>query len=278
MTILVDTSEEEAVDLNQGVESTPVTPVESDAIVSTKELDDFTIPEKFKGKTAEDIAKSYVELEKHQGSLNNQLGDYRSMTDRFLSLEEKRVADLGKAGVEPYEIDPTELLANPEKVLEEYFEHRKGNDTEYTELQDRLDRIEGQVGQSSIQAKHADANDITADPAFQAWVNSNSVRMEIAQSAVQNKDIDKLDYLLTGWKESNPGTADTSTDTPQRTELQNARRVSTETTSASGNTSTDSGKRFSRRKLVHLKMSNPDEYAAMSDEILLAYSQKRVDD
>lgn len=279
MTILIDPAEEITVDLNQGVESDPATPVKgvtADPIVSTKELDDFTVPDKFKGKTAEEIARSYVELEKHQGNLNNQLGDYRSMTDRFLSLEEKRVADLESAGAEKFEIDATDLLANPEKVMDEYFEHRRAQDPAYTELQTRLDRIEGQVGQTSIQGRHADAAEVTNDPAFQAWVGAHPVRAGIAQSAVANKDLDQLDYLLTEWKERQPAAAPTATS--QQDEISAAQRVATESVSASGNTSANSDKRFSRRKLVQLKMHNPDEYSAMSDEILLAYAQKRVDD
>jgi hypothetical protein len=278
MTILVEPSKEVTVDLNQGVESDPVTPVVEPAADIAVEAG-FVMPDKFKDKTLEQVAQSYVELEKYQGNLNNQLGDYRTMTDRFLSIEEKRVADLEQAGVEKYEIDATDLLANPEKVLEEYFEHRKGNDPQYTELQSRLDRIEGQVGNSTLNDRHSDAEAVAGSPEFYAWVQEHPYRQGLAQQAVQNKDVDQLDYLLTEFKGQNPSQpADNDSDAQQQNELQAARSVSTESTSASGNTSAASSKRFSRRKLVQLKINNPEEYSAMSDEILMAYAQKRVDD
>jgi hypothetical protein len=275
MSILVDTVEEELNDLNQGVESTP-TPAKEEPIVSTKELDDFTVPDKFKGKTAEEIARSYVELEKYQGQLNNQLGDYRSMTDRFLSLEEKRVADLETAEPTEDEIDPTELLANPGKVLNDYYEKRRENDPAYNQLQERLDRIEGQVGTSVIQQKHQDAVEIANSPEFNEWLGANNFRARIAQDAAANQDVEALDYLLTEYKQDN-GVTEAPQSTQKESEVKRAKSVVTESTS-SGNASVKTDKRFSRRKLVNLKMHNPDEYAARSEEILLAYAQGRVDD
>jgi hypothetical protein len=277
MGILVDTLDDEFASLNPGVESDPK-PAGQEPIVSTKELNEFTIPEKFKGKTAEEIAQSYVELERHQGSLNNQLGDYRSMTDRFLSIEEKRVADLETTEQEEFEIDPTELLANPGKVLDEYYEHRSAQDPNQATLLARLDQLEGQVGQSALANKHDDATKVLSTPEFQAWVGEDSFRGRIAQQAVASKDVEALDYLLTQFKgTSSTAQADTANESGQQSEVSRAQSVATES-SSSGNASASSEKRFSRRKLVHLKMTNPDEYSARSDEILLAYAQKRVDD
>jgi hypothetical protein len=270
MTILVDTLDEEPIDLNQGVKSTQ----EPQDKQATDKVD--TIPEKFKGKTAEEIAASYTALESEIGRMRNELGDYRSMTDRFLSLEEKRVADLGKAGAEDFEIDPTDLLANPEKVLDEYYEHRRGSDPAYTELQSRLDRLEGTLGQSTLQQHHADAVEITSDPKFQTWLGANPYRANIAQQAIQNQDASALDYLLTEWKERQ-GTQSPAESTQQPSETEAARSVATES-SSSGNASETTQERFSRRKLVQLKMRNPEEYSAMSERILLAYAQGRVDD
>jgi hypothetical protein len=276
MTILVDTVEDEFASLNQGIDATP-TPAKEEPIVSTKDLNEFTVPDKFKGKTAEEIAQSYVELEKYQGTLNNQLGDYRSMTDRFLSIEEKRVADLETVEQEEFEIDPTELLSNPGKVLDEYYENRRGKDPVYDNLTARLDQLEGQVGQSALANKHADATDVINTPEFKSWVGEDSFRGRIAQQAVASKDVEALDYLLTQFKGITPASQDTGDTGSQSTEVQRAQSVVTESAS-SGNASVKSDKRFSRRKLVHLKMTNPDEYSARADEILMAYAQGRVDD
>jgi len=275
MTILVD-HEDVTVDLNQGVESDHKTPGEQEVATPTS-----VVPDKFAGKSVEEVAAAYTNLESELGRMRNELGDYRTMTDRFLSIEEKRVADLGQEQAEEFTIDPTDLLANPEKVLNEYYEHRSAADPHNRELQERLDRIEGQVGQSSIEARHADAVTITNDPEFQNWVGSNAFRNRIAAEAVQNRDVDALDYLLTEWKDRNPGAAsnEATGDTvsqAQQNEVRRAQSVATES-SSSGNTG-NTGKRFSRRKLVELKIRNADEYAARSDEILQAYAQGRVDD
>jgi hypothetical protein len=277
MSILVDTVEDEFESLNPGIESAPTpTPVKEDPVVSTKELDTFVMPEKLKGKTAEEIAQIYVAEQSYVGEVKAQLGDYRSMTDRFLSLEEKRVGDLETAGQDDLTIDPTELLANPVQVLDDYYEKRRGNDPSVNALQQRLDALEGQVGQSSIEQKHPDAITTAQSPEFQSWVNGNSFRGRIAQQAIANKDVDALDYLLSEFKGTQTPAA-SEEDPASSTEVQRARSVVTESAS-SGNASVKSDKRFSRRKLVHLKMTNPDEYSARADEILMAYAQGRVDD
>lgn len=237
---------------------------------------DFAMPDKFQGKSAEEIAKSYMELESYKGELTNQLGDYRTMTDRLLDLEEKRATDLEKGGAEEFEIDPTDLLANPKEVMDRYYEQRKAEDSAYTELQARLDRIEGNTREQQFSAKHSDAGVITNDPKFLEWVQSNPVRQNIAASAVQNQDYDSLDYLLSDWKERSPAQAETQTSDRKANELQAASQVATE--SSSSGTPAKSGKVYSRRKMIELKLNDPEEYRLRAAEFTAAYTDGRVTD
>ena len=275
MSILVE-SNEETVDLNQGVESSTQTPeTKGDETTAAGDKSQVQIPEKFANKTTEEIVAAYTNLESELGRMRNELGDYRSMTDRFLSIEEKRMEDLGKASSEDdFHIDPTDLLADPKKVLEDFYETRRAKDPVYAEMQERLNRIESSFGNQNLSQKHPDTEQIVNDPQFQKWIQDNPYRTRIAQEAVQNNDTDAVDYLLTEWKER-AGASSSSSD-HQSSELETARRVSTE--SASSGTTANKGKRFSRRRLVELKIRNPEEYAARSEEILRAYAEGRVDD
>jgi hypothetical protein len=242
---------------------------------------EFQIPDKFKGKSPEEIARSYVELEKEFGRVRNDVGEYRSLTDRLLQLEEKRVSDLEGAGAKveaEFNIDPAELLSNPRESLTKWYEHQRKSDPEYRALQERLNAIEGHVKQQVVTSKHADAEQITNDPDFHDYVKAHPVRLSIAQAAVQNGDVNALDYLLTEYKERKG--ARQEPEPKQDSETSTARRVATEKASSGGPTAARTGgdKVFSRRKLIQLKISNPDEYAAMQDQILLAYAQGRVVD
>lgn len=273
MSILVESTSTEPVDLNQGVESDPK-PQEKEG--KPQEGNTSAIPDKFKDKTVEEVASAYTNLESELGRLRNELGNYRSMTDRFLSLEEKRMEDLGNGKAkDEFKLDPTEFLSNPSEALDKYYEHRRGQDQEYRQLQERLDRIEGNIGQNTLAQKHPDTNEIVNNPEFQQWIQGNGYRTRIAAQAVQNQDADALDYLLTEWKERHQSSGGNGSDT-QDSEIRRAQRASTESASsgATGNTA----KRFSRRKLVELKIRNPEEYTARSDEILKAYAEGRVDD
>jgi len=259
MSILVDSFDEDTkVDLNQEAQSSP------------EPREEVQVPDKFKDKSKEDVVQSYTSLESELGRLRNELGDYRTMTDRFLSLEEKRVEDLGPTE-DDFTIDPTELLSNPEEVLDKYYEKRRGNDSSYNELQERLNRLEGQVSTSSFETLHPDAGEITASPEFADWVKSDSYRGQIAYNAGQTHDTAALDYLLKEFKSSTGRT----TNVPQDN-LASARAVSTE--SSKTGTTASAQKRFSRRELVKLRMTNSAEYSARSKEILQAYAEGRVDD
>ena len=69
--ILVDLPEEDLV--NNQVE---VDQIEAEmSVPDTQEKQSFEMPDKFKGKSAEEIAQSYINAEKRLGEVNNQLGE-----------------------------------------------------------------------------------------------------------------------------------------------------------------------------------------------------------
>jgi hypothetical protein len=269
--ILVDSLEEDNVNnQTEGLE------VEVEAQAPVEDKPGFDMPDKFKGKSAEEIAQAYVNAEKRLGEVNNQLGEYRSMTDRLLDLEEKRVSDLEKGGakeIEEFDIDPTELLANPKEVMDRYYEQRRSQDTGYTELQQRLDRIESQTIEQQFVEKHPDAQERFNDPVFVEWVQANPYRANMAAQAVNAQDYNGLDYLLTDYKERT-GAAPANDRKAQ--EIQQAAQVATESQSSGG--STNSGKVYSRRKIVELKINNPEEYRTRASEFTKAYAEGRVTD
>ena len=245
---------------------------------SAQEGDNFEMPEKFRGKTAEEIAKIYLEEQSYRGKLENQLGEYRQMTDRLLNLEEKRVSDLEKGGAEnvDYDIDPTELLSNPKEVLDAYISNKLSSDESYSQLQERLDAIERQTLQEKFNEKHPDVQQLATDPQFQAWVNANPYRSNMAAQAVQNQDYASLDYLLTDYKERQGDSAAAEPDNQKANEVRRAKSVVTESSSSGG--TSNSGKVYSRREIVNMKIHRPKEWEARQHEFTQAYLDGRVTD
>ena len=239
----------------------------------------FAMPDKFKNKSAEEIAQVYLEEQHYRGELQNQLGEYRQMTDRLLNLEEKRTSDLEKGGaedIESYDIDPTDLLSNPKEVLDAYLEQRLSQDDRTHDLQERLDRIERQTVQEQFQSKHNDAAQLVADDQFVNWVNSNPYRSNMAAQAVTNQDYNSLDYLLTDYKERFSSGETEAPSTQKAKELSRAKSVVTESSSSGG--SSNRSKVYSRREIVNLKVTKPEEYRQRADEFTQAYQEGRVTD
>jgi hypothetical protein len=239
------------------------------------------IPDKFKGKTAEEIAEAYLNLEKEKGRIANDLGEQRKLVDRVLSLEENR--QHGQQVEEPtVTIDPTDLLSNPSDTLDRYFETREQKIR--AEYEARIKQLEGTMGEQQLHSKHADVTEVTNDPAFLEFVQSNPVRSRIAAAAVQEQDYQALDYLISDWKErqpkaieQSPSALDRKVDPDSGRQALEAARAASLEGSSSGEAG-HSGKIFSRTALIRMKLEDPTAYAdpAFQAEMIKAYNEGRV--
>lgn len=218
--------------------------------------------------------ESYRNLEQDRGRLANELGDSRQLMDRVIQLEENRQTDV-RAAEEAFELDPTDLLADPTSTLDKYFEQRESKIR--SDYDARIAQLEGQLGQSALSARHSDAEQVVNDPAFISYVQENPIRQRVAAAAVQAQDIGALDDLLTDYKAS-LGSADTVAPQadPGQAGLEAARAASLESAAPSGGTT--SGKIFSRAALIRMKIEDPEAYSepGFQDEMRLAYHEGRV--
>ena len=242
-----------------------------------EKVEEPSLPDKLRGKSAEEIAEMYLNLEKDAGRLRNEVGETRKLVDRVLELQERQQPryEEREEAESSFELDATDLLADPRGTLDKYFSTREEKLREAYEA--RIRQIEGHLGAQTLQSKHEDFQQITNDPQFLEFVQSNPYRSKIAQEAVQNGDYNAVDYLITEWKDRQP--RDTQTDEaedPGRDRLREARRVSLE--GSSSGDARSSGKTYSRQALIRMKLTDPEAYGdpAFQAEILKAYQEGRV--
>lgn len=235
-----------------------------------------TIPEKFKGKSLEDIVAAYQNLESQYGRLTSEVGQTRQTVD--LLLQQKRENDLrgngGRVVQEPKEPELTaaDLLENPKQALNSYLEHRESATTK--ELRQRLAQQEAQLQHQSFIGRHPDWQQHTNDPAFIEWAKQTPYRTNLATQAAQN-NLAAADALLSEYKAYKPLL---SQSTSQSTNLEAARKVGLERTTTSGDTeSKPKGKIIYRRDAQALRISDPDKYEspAFQNELLRAISEDR---
>lgn len=247
-------------------------------IAPVKTSEASNLPDKLKGKTLEDVAQMYVNLESTYGRMANDLGQQRKLTDRLLDL--KRAEDLGKQGPKAEDVKTSDLLENPTQTLEKFANQRERSLKETYD--ERIQRLEGSLAQSRFEQKHSDYQTTANDPAFVQWVQKSSLRTRAAQAAY-NGDWTAADELLTEYKATR-GTAAVvdapKSDTSAEDNLKAAKAAGLDSSGASagGKSSGKGGKVYSRAELLNLRLRDPDTYYndAFQSEILLAHSEGRV--
>lgn len=235
-----------------------------------------TIPDKFKGKSLEEIVAAYQNLEALHGRTASELGQTRQSVDQLLL--QKRENDLRANGgtarqaqeSEP-ELTAADLLENPKQALNNYLEHRESATTK--DLRQRLAQQEQMMAQQSFVGKHPDWQEQTNDPEFIEWAKQTEFRRGLAVRAAR-EDLPAADALLSEYKAYKPLLSRTNAE---GTTLDAARRVGLERSATSGEETRSTGKIMRRIDAQALRISDPDKYdsPAFQNELLKAISEGR---
>ena len=218
----------------------------------------YTVPDKFKDKSFEDVIRSYQNLEKDYGRQGQELGELRGLADKLIS----QTNNANASNTPPTKAD---FYDDPESYISQV-------------LEEKLAPIVGRVGSAEQQStiskwstEYPDWNDTVNSSEFQEWVASSPVRLDL-QSRANSADYNSGKELLDNWNihkkalqvEANLANED------RGTRLKNA---STESgTSGQGS----SQKVYKRSELMHLRLHDPARYEAMEHDIVAAYAEGRV--
>lgn len=234
------------------------------------------LPTKFQGKSREDIAEMYLNLESQSGRMANDLGVQRKLTDRLLDL--KRDTDLTRnnPAAKKVEISAVELLDKPTEAIDRYVSARE--EAFASRIDERLNRLEGTTAQNAFLSKHPDYTSVAQSQEFVDWVQASSIRKRAAATAY-NGDWNVADELLAEYKAVKPSKANKE-DTARReaANLQAARGASLDSGASQETPAKNGGKTYRRADLMKLRIDKPDVYYddSFQSEILLAYSEGRV--
>jgi len=229
------------------------------------EAEDPDLPNKFKGKSIEEITKSYTSLESEFGRKNNEIGELRKLTDELLSLQlsEKKEKD------EPdYEVNVDNLLDNPQEAISKAVE----NHPKFKQFEEAQRKDSQSKAKASFTEKHPDFADIAATSDFQSWIQESTIRTNMYTVANANYDFEVGDELFTTYKAIRGAAINADTEQRGSNSRQALKKASVERGSSQGTTK----KVYRRADLINLKLSDPAKYAAMEPEIMKAYTEKRV--
>lgn len=213
------------------------------------------VPEKFSGKSAEDIARSYEELERKLGAQSEKIRQLESANVSLVDAHRQQSAET------PNEFDWDDPVSAIERSVEKAMRP-------YAEM---VGKAQEQAFINRLNQEHSGWQDSVQNEEFARFISEDPVRVRLYQQA-QQLDYDAANSLLRQFeKESRQEeAAEAAASNALRNEAQ-LRAASTETGGIGVG-----DKIIRRQDIIDLKMRNPNRYDAMLPEIKRAYAEGRV--
>lgn len=231
------------------------------------------LPEKYKGKSAIEIAKMHQEAEKLIGRQANEVHEVRSLADQLLKQQLEANKKVQQQPIEESLED--DFFADPKQAVARTVEKHPA----VIEARQAALEMKKMKTAQQLASKHPDFGTIAADAGFQDWVKASAIRLNLFAKADAEYDFEAADELLSTYKEIKQIKAQQAvqqTAQSNQVEAEAQKAAMKAATVDVGGTGETSRKVYRRADLIKLKMTDPQRYEAMSDEIMAAYAEGRV--
>ena len=261
-----EVTNEQLTDLNQQGSSIP------DAVSAQPEeiAPEVEVPDKYRGKSLDEIVKMHQEAEKLIGRQAQEVGEVRKLADSLIKQQLETKHDTPQ----PSPAQEIDWYEDPEKAVNRAVE----NNPILKQLQENQLRQIQMNNRAMLEQSHPDFMNIVQSEDFTNWVKESRIRIQLLANA-ENYDLDSALELLGNYKstrnikQQNTQAADQSlkkADEEGRAKSLKAASVQ------QGGTGESSKPIYRRADLIRLKMQDPNRYEAMADDILSAYAEGRV--
>ena len=222
-----------------------------------------SIPEKYQNKSAEELVQMHQEAEKLLGRQSSEVGELRKVVDNYIQTQ------LTPEQEAPQEVEEIDFFTDPDKAVDRAIQnHPKIREAEAVTNQYRQSNAMAQ-----LKGKHPDMEAILQDTKFAEWIQASKVRTRLFVDADQKYDHEAADELFSLWKERQNVVQQTA-QVEQQARKQAVKSASTG--NARGSSESAPKKVYRRADIINLMKTDPNRYAALQPEIMLAYQEGRV--
>ena len=221
------------------------------------------VPDKYRGKSVEDIVRMHQEAEKLIGKQAQEVGEVRKLADELIKQQLSTTQQATTK--EETEVD---FFEDPQKAVRSAVERHP----DVLAAKDASLRLKRMEAQTKLREKHSDMDTIVQNPDFVEWVKASPTRLKLYADADANFDTEAADELLSTFKELKSIRQQQSKNDGDAVRQQNLKAASVDV----GGTGESSKKIYRRADLIRLRMTDPNRYEALSDEIMRAYAENRV--
>jgi hypothetical protein len=211
------------------------------------------LPEKYQGKSVEELVQMHQELEKFTGKQSTEVGELRSVVDSYIQTQlDTQIAPVPQQQDDEDDVD---FFVDPKTAVSRAIDNHP-----------KIKEAQAYTIQAKKQA-------VLQDPKFAEWIKASKVRTKLFVDADQAYDYDAANELFSNWKERNQVVQ-------QTVQAEKAARKSSVKSANTGNArGTGEGSRkkvYRRADLIKLMQTDPDRYMALQPEIMAAYEEGRV--
>jgi hypothetical protein len=223
------------------------------------------LPDKYRGKSVEEIVRMHQEAEKLLGKQSSEVGELRKVVDSYIQTQLSQQQQAPQKS----EDDDYDFFTDPDKAVSRAIE----NHPKIKEAEQYTQQYKKATALSQLQSKHPDMQQILQDNRFAEWIQGSKIRTQLFVQADQQYDYEAADELFTLWK-------DRQATVKQTAQAEKAGRKeavkAANTGNARGNPDSQSRKIYRRADIIKLMKTDPDRYQSLSDEIMKAYQEGRV--
>ena len=226
------------------------------------------IPEKYQGKSVEDLVQMHQELEKFSGKQSTEVGELRKLVDDHIQTQ----LNAQQAPQQQQQIDDeddVDFFVDPQTAVSRAID----NHPKIKEAEAYTQQAKQQATLAQLKSNHPEMEQILQDPKFAEWIKGSKVRTQLFVKADQAYDYDSANELFSLWKEKNQVVQ-------QAAEVEKQARKSAVKSANTGNArGTGEGSRkkvYRRADIIKLMRTDPERYQSLSDEIFKAYAEGRV--
>ena len=229
---------------------------------------EYEIPEKYAGKSLEDVITMHQNAEKAIGKQGQEVGEQRKLIQ---SLMEAQNTTQTNAPPEEKTTFEDQFYSDPAQAVNSAIE----NHPEVVNARKERQQVQQQHQLSVLENAYPDWQDRVGTKEFQDWVGSSAIRTEMFRKADSEYNPDYAIELFDMYDKVNMVDKTKEVKKQETAKRDKAlRKTSSETRSTSDSVG---GKKIYRRAdLINLQVSDPNRYASLADEIHSAYAEGRV--
>ena len=223
------------------------------------------IPDKYQGKSAQELVQMHQEAEKLLGRQSSEVGELRKVVDNYIQTQ----LTTEPQQQQQEQVEEVDFFTDPEKAVAQAIQnHPKIKEAESVSQQYKM-----QTALSALKTNHPDMESILKDTKFAEWIQASKIRTKLFVAADKQYDYEAADELFNLWKERQQMIGQAA-NAEKQSRKQAVRTASTG--NASGSSESSPKKIYRRADIIKLMKDDPHRYSALQDEIMRAYAEKRV--